>query len=216
MAIVRLKVGDTVLSEDPKTGRVEPERVQAVLDDGTKLTMAVRLADGSRIRVTPTHPFYADWGADLRVGDRLRTADGRGTTVVGLEYNTGSAHVYTLTVAANHTFFVAATQVLVHNSGPCPDVVGLPAFSKSSVDEAVQQVGMPYNSRISIGARALSKRLGDRSPEFAGLPMTTEQAQSLVRNILKNPVRVVFRDKTTMFTTPLARGYGSRSRTTSS
>ena len=227
VAIERLKVGDTVLSEDPRTGRVEPERVVAVIDDGTKPTMAVRLADGSRVRVTPTHPFYADWGPDLRgpgwleadqlrVGDRLRTADGRGTAVAGLEYNTGSAHVYTLTVATDHTFFVAAAQVLVHNSGPCPDVVGLPAFSKSSVDEAVQQVGMPYNSRISIGARALSKRLGDRSPEFAGLPMTTEQAQSLVRNILENPVRVVFGDKTTMFTTPLARGYGSRSRTTSS
>ena len=121
---------------DQVVARVEPERVQAVLDDGTKPTMAVRLADGSRIRVTPTHPFYADWGPDLRnpgwleagqlrAGDRLRTADGRGTTVAGLEYDTGSAHVYTLTVATDHTFFVAAAQVLVHNSGPCPDVVGL-------------------------------------------------------------------------------------------
>jgi len=42
--------------------------------------------------------------------------------VAGLEYTTGSAHVYTLTVATDHTFFVAAAQVqvLVHNIGPCP------------------------------------------------------------------------------------------------
>ena len=115
--------------------RVEPERVQAVLDDGTKPTMAVRLADGSRIRVTPTHPFYADWGPDLRnpgwleagqlrAGDRLRTADGRGTTVAGLEYDTGSAHVYTLTVATDHTFFVGAALVLVHNSNACYGTAG--------------------------------------------------------------------------------------------
>ena len=42
---------------------------------------------------------------------------------------------------------------------------------------------------------ALDSESVPRSPEFAGLPMTTEQAQNLVRNILENPVRVVFGDK---------------------
>ena len=128
--IASILVGDQVLAEDPKTGKVEPERVQAVIDDGIKPLMTVGLSDGSSLRVTTNHPFYVDSGpgipapgwvqaADLRAGDRLRTEGGRGVTVVVLRYHTGEAHVYTLTVARDHTYFVGTTgvPVLVHN---CP------------------------------------------------------------------------------------------------
>jgi len=130
-AIERLKVGDTVLSEDPKTGTVEPEAVQAVIDDGVKPLIALDLSDGSTLKVTGDHPFWVDGGGNLdhpgwleagqlRPGDRLRTADGRGVTVLAVHWNAGEAHVYTLTVATDHTFFVGPAHVLVHNSdGPC-------------------------------------------------------------------------------------------------
>ena len=128
--IEQLKVGDQVLAEDPSTGKVEPERVQAVIDDGVKPTMRVGLSDGSEQQVTTNHPFYVDSGpgiaapqwvqaGDLKVGDRIRTANRRGVAVATLRYNTGKAHVYTLTVANDHDFFVGPERVLVHNASGC-------------------------------------------------------------------------------------------------
>jgi len=133
LAINALQPGQPVLAEDPTTGVAEPEVVQAVIDDGVKPLLAVDLSDGEAITVTADHPFYVDRGAllgkagwlhagDLWPGDRLRTADGKDVTVVGLRRNVGRAEVYTLTVAHDHTFFVGAVKVLVHN-GMCSVVV---------------------------------------------------------------------------------------------
>jgi hypothetical protein len=130
VAIDRLHIGDRVLAEDPATHRVEPERVQAVIDDGIKPLMTVSLSDGSSLKVTTNHPFYVDSGpgitgpqwvqaGDLKVGDRLRTEDGQDVTVTALRYHTGYAHVYTLTVATDHDFFVGSAGVLVHNYNVC-------------------------------------------------------------------------------------------------
>lgn len=113
-AIQTLRIGQRVLAEDPATGRVEPEAVQAVIDDGVKPLLALALSDGEAITVTVDHPFYVDSGLFLREsgwlqagqlqpGDRLRTADGRGAVVVGLRRNVGRAEVYTLTVAHDHS-----------------------------------------------------------------------------------------------------------------
>jgi len=43
--------------------------------------------------------------------------------VVGLRRNVGEAVVYTLTVAKDHTFFVGAARVLVHNASGCSKAV---------------------------------------------------------------------------------------------
>jgi len=126
-AIQTLQVGQPVLAEDPTTGVVAPEMVQAVIDDGMKPLMAVDLSDGEAITVTADHPFYVDKGAllgkagwlhagDLWPGDRLRTAGGTDAAVVGLRRDVGYAEVYTLTVAHDHTFFVGAARMLVHNA----------------------------------------------------------------------------------------------------
>ena len=54
------------------------------------------------------------------MGDRLRDASGRDVAVEGVRYTVGRAVVYTLTVGTDHTFFVGAARVLVHNAnGPC-------------------------------------------------------------------------------------------------
>jgi hypothetical protein len=39
--------------------------------------------------------------------------------VTALRYHTGYAHVYTLTVASDHDFFVGGAGVLVHNTQSC-------------------------------------------------------------------------------------------------
>lgn len=61
-AIQTLHVGEQVLAEDPATGKVEPEAVQAVIDDGKKPLLALSLSDGETITVTADHPFYVDGG----------------------------------------------------------------------------------------------------------------------------------------------------------
>jgi intein/homing endonuclease len=86
-----------MLAEDPVTGKVEVERVQAVRKDPVSPLTEVRLSDGSSIKVTVDHPFWIDGNADfanagrrpagqLQVGDRLRTASGADSTVVGMRY----------------------------------------------------------------------------------------------------------------------------------
>lgn len=69
------------------------------------------VGDGPRLR-------GAGWlqAGQMRPGDRLRTANGKGVTVVRLRWNVGRAVVYTLTVARDHTFFVGSARVLVHNA----------------------------------------------------------------------------------------------------
>jgi RHS repeat-associated protein len=176
VAIDRLHVSDRVLAEDLATRKVEPERVQAVIDDGIKPLMTVGLSDGSKLKVTTNHPFYVDNGpgitvpewvqaGDLKVGDRLRTEDGRDVTVTALRYHTGYAHVYTLTVATNHDFwsesrpgsgdhdfFVGTARVLVHNSdGPC----GLVAYGSTNLSKAVQAARIARQDRGGNYAAAL-------------------------------------------------------------
>ena len=129
--IDRLHVGDTVLAEDTKSGKVRPERVLAVIDDGVKPTLALNLSDGSSLRVTANHPFYVDGGpgiahpewlaaGNLQAGDRLRTKGGKDVTILQVRYHAGYAHVYTLTVATDHDFFVGAAGALVHNQDANP------------------------------------------------------------------------------------------------
>ncbi len=130
VAIERLHIGDLVLAEDPTTGKVEAEPVQAVIVRAKSDLMAVDLSDGSSLKVTTNHLFWVDAGphrkhagwvlsGDLRVGDRLRIADGKHVLVVRVRRHVGQAVVYTLTVARDHTFFVGRIQVLVHNSRVC-------------------------------------------------------------------------------------------------
>ncbi|MGH2389189.1 MAG: RNase A-like domain-containing protein [Chloroflexota bacterium] len=77
---------------------------------------------------------------DLRVGDRVRTANGHDLVVTSLRYQVDSAHVYTLTVATDHDFFVGSAGVLVHNAGggPCPPGAGLIPGSSLQENEAFE------------------------------------------------------------------------------
>lgn len=96
--------------------------------------LAIDLSDGSAITVTAEHPFWVDGGdalagpgwiaaGNLRPGDVLRTATGTDVVVEGLRRNVAYAVVYTLTVAKDHTFFVGAARVLVHNAWGCSKAV---------------------------------------------------------------------------------------------
>jgi len=136
VAIEKLHTGDQVLSENPKTGKVEQERVEAIIVRPVSSLIAIDLSDGSTLKVQPDHPFWVDEGrglhgsgwlkaGQLRLGDRLRTANGKHVVVVRMHQHAGRAVVYTLTVAHDHTFFVGFARVLVHNSDSCLDIKAL-------------------------------------------------------------------------------------------
>lgn len=77
-AIQTLRVGDRVLAEDPTTGVIASEHVQAVITVGVKPLMAVTLSDGNVITETRNHPFWVDSGAAF-AGHRVAvlTSEGR-------------------------------------------------------------------------------------------------------------------------------------------
>jgi len=129
-AIETLHAGDQVLAEDPQTKHVEAESLVGVRQNPATALVAVDLSDGSVITTTPTHAFWVDAGPGfagpgwlyaehLHPGDQLRTADGTRMFVVGTRRGVGTAVVYTLTVAKDHTFFVGPARVLVHNAVGC-------------------------------------------------------------------------------------------------
>ncbi len=125
-AISTLRVGDTVLAEDPQRGVVERDTVQALIADPAAPLLSLELSDGSTITVTADHPFWVDlvpgltaggWleAGKLRAGDHLRTASGTSVAVTAVRRGVGHAVVYNLSVVHDHTFFIGAAQVLVHN-----------------------------------------------------------------------------------------------------
>ena len=157
--IASLHVGDLVLAEDPKAGTVEPERVQAVINDAVQPLLDIDLGDGSTITATSNHLFWVDsvsglsgagWleAGQLRAGDRLRTAGGLAEVVRAVRWNVGEAVVYTLTVANDHTFFVGAARVLVHNC--FYDTSGYPSVVDPRTGRPIAVPEAPFNHGVYL------------------------------------------------------------------
>ena len=164
-AIETLHVGDKVLAENPRTGKVEAEPVLAVIKDPISTLMTITLSGGTTIQVTPDHPFWLDRGVglagagwieagQLQVGDQLRTADPADATVVAVRMNTGRAAVYTLSVARDHDFFVGRADLLVHNS-PVFIFIGARSGSKKSdiqqIEDVARELHMTQEQRHEFG-----------------------------------------------------------------
>jgi len=154
IAIEKLHIGDTVLAEDPATGKVKGELVQAVIVRPMSDLMELDLSDSSTLKVQPDHLFWVDSGPQrhraawlkarqLHIGDKLRTANGRKVTISRLRWHVGRAVVYTLTVAHDHTFFVGTARILVHNEDiPCP-VTNSPLNKRKGYTQ-VEQIGPEF------------------------------------------------------------------------
>ncbi|MFD5430357.1 polymorphic toxin-type HINT domain-containing protein, partial [Streptomyces sp. NPDC127084] len=126
-----LRVGDQVTATDPETGETGGRAVtRLIVGEGEKSLRELTVdTDGEAGDATETitatfgHPFWVanrnDWveAADLKAGDRLRTADGSLKELVGLRTWNRQARVHNLTVDDLHTYYVLAgsTPVLVHN-----------------------------------------------------------------------------------------------------
>jgi RHS repeat-associated protein len=123
--IERIKVGDLVLSKDPKTGRVASKKVTALIrpDPKSVYQLSVRDASGKveLFDATEDHPWSVDkrgWieTAALRIGDRIDTDSNSDVTVTAISPTSRIEPTYNLEVADWHTFMVGKNHVVVHNA----------------------------------------------------------------------------------------------------
>ncbi|MGW4892309.1 RHS repeat-associated core domain-containing protein [Kitasatospora sp. NPDC004240] len=128
--ISQLEVGDEVLATDPLTGTSGTRSIYATIttpDDTAYTDLSFEAQDGIIPLLTSTshHPYWNEttkrWvnAAEIRGGDTIATADGRGLTVATVRsYSTSPRPAYDLTITDLHTYYVLANSspVLVHNS----------------------------------------------------------------------------------------------------
>jgi hypothetical protein len=134
-------------------------------DDHDYVDVTITSAGGSSARtstITTTyhHPFYDRTresfvdAVDLRVGDRLQTADGGSATITALRRYHATQLTYDLTVDGLHTYYVAATaagsSVLVHN---CNGAYDWTPGNRPGIDTTPQSP-LPKDAAL-VGANAV-------------------------------------------------------------
>jgi RHS repeat-associated protein len=145
VAIAALKVGDTVMAYDPKTGETGPHPVTDVmtnLDPGTEHLAT----DTGSIDTTPNHPFFTTdrgWvlAGSLKVGEQIRTESGSPVTVVGFTVDQHPTSMWDLTVDGAHSFFVGNGALLVHNCDLSMDEALDAAINHVSGDASIGRSG---------------------------------------------------------------------------
>ncbi|WP_433273831.1 polymorphic toxin-type HINT domain-containing protein [Actinosynnema sp. CS-041913] len=142
--IGQVAVGDLVLATNPQTGRTEARPVtDTILGQGVKDLVTVTVATDAgpgAIVATDGHPFWVVgegvWkeAGELRVGDLVRTSDGRELPVLQVERRSEYLRVHNLTVDDLHTYYVGAADsaVLVHNAGSSCQVHANPPNKKAA------------------------------------------------------------------------------------
>ena len=128
-----IEVGDKVLATDPETGETTAREVTAthvMHHEADLLDVTITGPDGTTgvVETTDGHKFWSatatEWteAQHLDAGEHLRQPDGTTATVITLTPQDGQAHMWDLTVAVDHNYYVtysdsADDAVLVHNCG---------------------------------------------------------------------------------------------------
>nr|WP_239321264.1 RHS repeat-associated core domain-containing protein [Planomonospora parontospora] len=137
--IEQVKIGDTVLASDPKSGKVEAKPVIALITSKgdkhlVRLTVDTDGVKGESIGVvvaTANHRFWLpelrEWrtAGGLRPGNRLRTSASVQIQVIAVtDQVTIDQRVHNLTIDDLHTYYIAVGthDALVHNEDPCGEV----------------------------------------------------------------------------------------------
>jgi hypothetical protein len=116
--IEKLRVGDEVLSQDPRTGELRYRPIVAVYHNPPNATLRIKLDDDA-IVATGIHRFWKagkGWvmARELKPGDRLRTLGGVST--VNSVSDESVQAVYNLQVAEGESFFVGKAGALAHDN----------------------------------------------------------------------------------------------------
>ena len=121
VAIEDIKVGDSVYSEDPKTGQVALKKVVKTFVHESNELVHIKV-DGNTITSTSEHPYWVvnkGWTAakNLRAGNKLLLESGKVAIIefVQNEIIEKPVKVYNFEVEDFHTYFVGPG-VLVHNT----------------------------------------------------------------------------------------------------
>jgi hypothetical protein len=134
VAIANLSPGRKVLAENPRTGKVGPEPVTAVLINHDRDLFDLTIRSRGRTAVIETTTNHPIWDANLdafipaghlKTGDRLQTPDGRSAVVVGGSVPADhDGWMWDLTVQADHDFYVEPATVLPPSrAGPMAPVL---------------------------------------------------------------------------------------------
>jgi hypothetical protein len=119
-----VEVGDLVMASDPVTGEQGPRRVTNLIrHSGLHRMVDVEFSNGDQVDATDEHPFWVEskhaWvdAIDLEAGDVLVNADRATLTVEHINVSRYDLTAYNLTVTGLHTYYVSASEILVHNAG---------------------------------------------------------------------------------------------------
>ncbi len=125
MPIQAVKIGDQVLSQDPKTGTLRYQAVIEALHNKPAMVLKIRLGNDT-IKATGIHRFWKTgqgWikAQDVKPGDRLRTLGGS-AEVTAVDESLVQP-VFNLKVMAGQTYFAGGPKLLVHDSGAVEPVL---------------------------------------------------------------------------------------------
>ncbi len=129
--IEEIRVGDQVLTQEPRTGALSYHPVVAAFHNPPNATLRIEL-DRETIVATGIHRFWKagkGWtmARDLKPGDAVRTLGGT-ATVTSVEGD-GVQPVFNLQVADAESFFVGEQGALVHDNSlvrPTPEPFDAP------------------------------------------------------------------------------------------
>jgi hypothetical protein len=135
--IETLRIGDQVLTQNPKTGALKYQAVVTVFHNPPNPTLRLEL-DHDSIVVTGIHRLWKageGWvmARELKVGDTLRTLGG--TVAIKSITEARKQPVYNLHVADGESFFVGSTGVLAHDNSlinPTPEPFDAVALAPGS------------------------------------------------------------------------------------
>jgi hypothetical protein len=137
-AIEKIRAGDQVLTQDPKTGELKYQAVLSAYHNPPNATLSIEL-EGETIVATGIHRFWKagrGWmmARELKQGDALRSLGG--TRVVKSVNAARVQPVFNLQVAEGQSFFVGKTGVLAHDNSlvsPTPNPFdAVPELEKSA------------------------------------------------------------------------------------
>ena len=173
--------GIKVWAYDPDTNRTELKEVVRTFVNETSELVHIKV-NNEEIVTTPSHPFYVPkkgWtdAIQLRAGDRLQLLNGEYVIIEQVQHELLETPitVYNFEVEDFHTYYVADTSVLVHNTcGPNGTYEKASYHNNgNSVKSAAPINGqLALDNSVSIGANT-SRRIGISDGQFVVLDMTT-------------------------------------------
>ena len=175
-AIEQLSAGEMVWAYDFNTSQVVAQPSVGVMRNWTRFVVALTLA-GDVVRTTREHRFWLPdeqaWiaAAELAVGARLLTVDGREVRLEGHRVYEAEADTYNFEVAELHTYFVGTSGTLVHNAKqPKPFVPSAKFSSTVKTPTKIYTVTDPKTGQVKYVGQTIHPTVEQRMTEHLEHP----------------------------------------------